>query len=421
MLLDARLDGPDGGAAVLLAPPASKAMSGERGVLDGVAGVELGSLKHSELVEELVDLVAERARLEGRYTAVLGELASRDGAQSAAWQLRQYTRMNSAQARSEARMAEALVEHEFTETLEALCAGEIQMSHARVIARESPKKHRRSESDFLELSRAYPSDVIARHTLAYESLQVYADLEAEAAAKDPTPADAELALQRQERRCSMLLGDDGMWHLHADLDFVTGRQISQQIAAAERAVRQRDEAGVLTFPQRNADALCDLILGLQRPQANLVVVADYDTVSGTLTNPRLDDGTPLSARQLAEFAADAKVLPAMFRGDWSDLALGRARSANDAQRIVLAIRDGGCIACATHSERCHAHHIDHYEDGGLTDIPNLAMLCEPCHLDHHQRHWAIDTPPNGKPRRTPPDQGDGAQPSASTRASARGP
>lgn len=376
--------------------------SGVGGAVNGTTGSGLEALSHGKLVEVLVDLVAERARLEGRYAAVLSELVSRDGAQSAAWQLRQYTRMNSAQARSEARLAEALVQHEFTDTLEALCAGEIQMSHAKVIARESPKKHRRSESDFLELCRAYPSDVIARHTLAYESLQVYADLEAEAAANDRTPADAELALQREERRCSMLLGDDGMWHLRADLDFITGRQISQQLAAAERAVRQQDDVIELTFPQRNADALCDLILGRQKPQASLVIVTDYDVVTGQLDNPRLDDGTPLSARQLAELAADAKVLPAVFKSDWAELALGRARSANDAQRIVLAIRDGGCISCATHSERCHAHHIQHYEDDGLTDIPNLAMLCEPCHIDHHQRHWVIDTPPNGTPRRAPP-------------------
>lgn len=401
MLVDAPLGRFDGTAGGL----SSSANHNGEAASDGGAGideVDLGALKHSELVDELVDLVTERARLEGRYVTVLSELVSRDGAQSAAWQLREYTRMNTPQARSEARLAEALVEHEFTDTLDALSAGEIQMSHAKVIARESPKRHRRSESDFLELCRAYPSDVIARHTLAYESLQVYADLDAEAAAKDRTPVDAELALQREERRCSMLLGDDGMWHLRANLDFVTGRQISLQLAAAERAVRQRDEADEFTFPQRNADALCDLILGRQKPQASLVVVADYDTVSGRLDNPRLDDGTPLSAQMLAELAADAKVLPAVFKSDWSELALGRVRSASDAQRIVLAIRDGGCIGCATHSERCHAHHIEHYEADGLTEIPNLALLCEPCHLDHHQRHWAIDTPPNGTPRRAPP-------------------
>lgn len=386
-------------------------VSGADAVADGAQEIEAGlsgghgnlsALTHTELVDHVVGLVAERARLEAHYLAAVGEMVARDGAQSAAWQLREHTRMNSVQARSEARLAEALAENEFTDTLEALSAGEIQMSHAKVIARESPKQHRRSEDEFLELCRTYPSDVVARHSLAYESLQVYADLEAEAKAEDRTPIDAELALQRHKRRCSMHIGDDGMWHLRADFDFITGREISQQLAAAERAVRRRANGAELTFSQRNADALCDLILGRQKPQAGLVIIADYDAVSGLLANPRFDDGTPLSAQLLAELAADAKVLPAVFNSDWSELALGRVRSASDAQRIVLAIRDGGCIACATHSERCHAHHVDHFEDDGLTDIPNLAMLCEPCHLDHHLHHWAIESPPDGKPRRAPP-------------------
>ncbi|WP_419853391.1 HNH endonuclease [Candidatus Poriferisodalis sp.] len=383
----------------------------ERGpFLEAQCAARLGleSLTDSDLLDRVVKLTAERSRIEAEYLAAVGELVSRDGVQSAAWQLREYTRMNGAQARSEARLAESLTEHSLGDTLDALAAGEIHMSHAKVIARETPKTHRRSESDFLGLCRDYPSDVVARHSLAYESEQVFADLAAEAAAATPggtvEPADAELALQRHQRRCSMRLGDDGMWHLNADLDFLVGRQVSMQLAAAERAVRQRDDSAEDTFPQRNADALCDLILGRQRPGASLVIAADYDSVSGQLTNPRLDDGTPISANQLAELAADAKILPAIFNSDWSQLALGRVRSASEAQRIILAIRDGGCIACATHSERCHAHHIDYFEDGGHTDIPNLANLCEPCHLDHHQRHWPIETPASGRPRRAPPDR-----------------
>ncbi len=392
---------------------AAEALAAARGTergpfLDAQCAARLGleSLTDSDLLDRVVKLTAERSRIEAECLAAVGELVSRDGAQSAAWQLREYTRMNGAQARSEARLAESLAANELGDTLDALAAGEIQMSHARVIAREAPKTHRRGESDFLGLCRAYPSDVVARHSLAYESEQVYADLAAEAAAATPggtvEPADAELALQRHQRRCSMRLGDDGMWHLNADLDYLVGRQVSMQLAAAERAVRQRDDSAEDTFPQRNADALCDLILGRQRPGASLVIAADYDSVSGRLANPRLDDGTPISANQLAELAADAKILPAIFNSNWSQLALGRVRSASEAQRIVLAIRDGGCIACATHSEQCHAHHIDYFEDGGNTDIANLANLCEPCHLDHHQRHWPIETPPNGRPRRAPP-------------------
>ena len=315
-----------------------------------------------------MELAGERARVEGEYLAALGEMTSRVGAQAAAHQLRELTRMNSAQARSESRLAESLVSHEMAATLDALKSGKILASHAKVIAREAPKKHRRSEEDFLELCRAYPSDRVARHPFAYVSQQVYADIEAEAAAKGLGPIDAELELQRAERSGSMWLGSDGMWHLGATFDFMTGRHLNSAIQAAVRSARRRaqdnsnnggsggrvgiDVDGNVsgdvepTQTQLTADAISDLIAGtakVRRANTSLVIVADYDTVNDRLVNPRLDDGTPLSAQMLAEHAVDAKVLPAVFKADWSELALGRARNASDAQRLILAVRDRGCI------------------------------------------------------------------------------
>ena len=191
----------------------------------------------------------------------------------------------------------------------------------------------------MELCRTYPSDTVARNPLAYESLAVYADLEAEAAAAGLSPIDAELALQRFERSGSMRMGDDG---------------------------------------------------------------------------------TPLSARQLADYAVDANVLPAVFSADWSQLALGRTRNASDAQRLILAVRDGGCIGCELTSEHTQAHHIQYFENNGLTEMPNLASLCTPCHKDLHQHDRPIDTPPDGRPRLLPPEH-DHSSPPARAPATARSP
>ena len=157
---------------------------------------------------------------------------------------------------------------------------------------------------------------------------------------------------------------------------------------------------------------------------SLIIVADYDATRDLLANPRLDDGTPLSAQMLADHAVDAKVLPAVFKADWSELALGRTRNANDAQRLVLAVRDGGCIGCDLTSEHTQAHHIDHFENGGLTDIPNLASMCQPCHGDLHARDRKIHTPPDGRPRLRPPDPRNGNPPGCdpvAAPASARSP
>ena len=415
---------------------------------DGVAGVDLAGLSNSALEDRVVGLVALRARVEGEHLAALGELTSRCGAQSAAWQLREFTRMNSSQARTESRLAESLVEHDLTATLDALTAGEIQTSHAKVIANEAPKQHRRSEEDFLELCRTYPSDTVARNPLAYESLAVYVDLEAEAAAAGLSPIDAELALQRFERSGSMCMGDDGMWHLHAKLDFIAGREVSAAIQAAVRSQRHRnndnnfragfgndndndndsgsgsdDDGDEPTRAQLTADAISDLIAGTantRRAATNLLIIADYDIANDRLANPRLDDGTPLSAQMLADYAVDANVLPAVFSADWSQLALGRTRNASDAQRLILAVRDGGCIGCELTSEHTQAHHIQYFENNGLTEVPNLASLCTPCHKDLHQHDTKIHTPPDGRPRLVPPEHHHTQSPAAAP-ATARSP
>ena len=397
---------------------------------------DLDALNVDELTALLVELTAERARIEGRYLAVVGEMASRYGAQATAYLLRDQTRMNCAQARSEARLAESLVSEGFTDTLDAMQAGEIHMSHAKVIAREAPKKHRRSEDDFLELARAYPSDTIARHPLANYSLQIADELAAEAAAKDLSAIDAELALKRHERSASLRMGDDGMWHLRGKFDFLAGRQLSAALQAAVRSMRRRhaednpDDSGDGDTPSRaqlTADALCELLLGneaARRAANNLLIIANYDIASDRLANPRLDDGTPLSAQMLVEYGVNAKVLPAMFSADWSQLALGRTRNANDAQRLVLAVRDGGCIGCELTFEHTQAHHIDYFENDGLTEIPNLASLCEPCHRDVHTHDRKIHTPPDGHPRLRPPkprNAGPPARTPIATPASARSP
>ena len=423
---------------------------------DSVEREDLGSLGYGDLKDLVVELVSERARIEGRYLAAVGELASRNGAQSAAYVLRDQTRLSASQARAEARLAEDLVSQGMEATLDAMQAGEIGMSHAKVIAREAPKKHRRSETEFIELSRAYPSDTVARHPLAYVSQQVYADLEAEAAAKDLSPVDAELALQRAQRWGSMRLGDDGMWRLDAKLDFLTGRHLNTALQAMVRSLRRRAEntdgtaddgngtaagqcdandgtedggAGVVpTRAQLTADAISDLIAGtakVRRANTSLVIIADYDVVNDRLANPRLDDGTLLSARMLAEHGVDAKVLPAMFKADWTEVALGRARNASDAQRLILAVRDRGCIGCELTSEHTQAHHIDYYEHGGLTEIPNLASMCWDCHTNLHQHDRQIHTPPDGRPCLRPPEQ-DHSGPGPPARdptapATARGP
>ena len=383
---------------------------GDCGALVRVERKDPAKLADGELKDRVVDLAEARARLDGEYLATLGELADRDGAQGAAYRLREMNRMTSAAARSDARLALDLKENDFGDTVEAMRAGEVNLSHARVIAREAPKKHRRSETEFLELARAYPADVVAKHPFAYQSEEMYADLAAEQAAKSREPADAEYALQRAERKTTLNYGADGMWHLQGRFDFLTGRRINQALVAAIRARTQHEGSADHTRPQHAADALAELVCGETRADTRLLILADYDHTADTLNNPRLDDGTPLSAELLAQEALDAEVYCGVFNADWTNLALGRTRNASDAQRLILAARDRGCVRCGAHTETTHAHHPTPHAAGGQTDPANLQLLCSPCHTHHHQtddhnhtgqpkQHDHSKQPPDGPPNR----------------------
>ena len=106
------------------------------------------------------------------------------------------------------------------------------------------------------------------------------------------------------------------------------------------------------------------------------MVADYDVVDRRLGNPRLADGTRLTGDEFVRLALEAEILPALFDTKGQPLWLGRAhRDATTAQRIALAVRDGGCVGCSAPIASCEPHHEHHWKNGGPTDIDNLCLLC----------------------------------------------
>jgi hypothetical protein len=91
------------------------------------------------------------------------------------------------------------------------------------------------------------------------------------------------------------------------------------------------------------------------------------------------------------------------------LELGRtARLADVNQRRALAVRDRGCIipGCGAPPAHCDAHHIQHWADGGPTDLCNLCLLCASHHTAVHEGVWIIRMGADGIPEVIPPDRVD---------------
>ncbi len=237
--------------------------------------------------------------------------------------------------------------------------------------------------------------------------------------------------QRRNRRASISEQPDGMFHLFAQLDPLTGAQVRAALfAKSDELFRCEDPKQRSTPPQRFADALAGLVCNSAGTETRggggadaaggrggvpqgfeLIVLADYDLLHGRITNARLTDGTRLTDAETLAIACDAKILPGIFNKHTGDVLLGRSqRKVSKRLRKRLVVRDGGCIGCGAHERICQAHHIEHWCDDGETNFENTCLLCWRCHHIRVHQHGEqvvrhadgrftlappLDTPPAG--------------------------
>ena len=119
----------------------------------------------------------------------------------------------------------------------------------------------------------------------------------------------------------------------------------------------------------------------ERPVMNVGTgrIRDFHPDSGRIPPIcELEDGTPISARRLAELALGGHIQHFLFDGPHTVLAVGnRQRLFTGKIREALILRDRTCTepGCAVRGRDCHAHHIVAHEDGGPTSEANGEMRC----------------------------------------------
>ncbi|RMH79208.1 MAG: DUF222 domain-containing protein, partial [Actinomyces sp.] len=198
------------------------------------------------------------------------------------------------------------------------------------------------------------------------------------------------------------------WRFGFELDSVTGAQVAQVLDREMDRLWRHDGGrdgtpdAVRSVEQRRADAFTRL-LGVDSPvetdrdlpadvpgkaRLELVAVADLGLLSGIEPEGRCEivDAGPVPPTLLARLIEryDTRISGALFAGPGRPLWLGRSRRlADTAQRLALALRDGGCVVCGAPFAHTHAHHVEPYADGGRTDIDQLASLCAHCHTHVH--------------------------------------
>ncbi|CAB4324561.1 unannotated protein [freshwater metagenome] len=127
------------------------------------------------------------------------------------------------------------------------------------------------------------------------------------------------------------------------------------------------------------------------------------------------DGTELDAAAVSLLTCDSVVQRVMMAGD-KVLDMGReTRTATSVQRRAIITRDRHCRApgCCTKPKHCDVHHIDHWINGGRTDVDRMVLLCGTHHRQFHRPGYRMELDenavftvhsPKGWSRSTTPDR-----------------
>ncbi|MYH97285.1 MAG: DUF222 domain-containing protein [Acidimicrobiia bacterium] len=180
-------------------------VSAEAVARDDVSGVEtlevlrvwrvnLGELPLEKLDERIEELGRTRSQVEGLLAEALAERARQSTPRAAVSVLRERVLESGGKAGSDVKLAVSLAEN-FPTTLEALAAGEINASQARVIERVAGKPDYRSEEAILACTKEAPADLLSRHALRREPIE--------------ERGYTKYQQQRQDRRAFMTQEPDG--------------------------------------------------------------------------------------------------------------------------------------------------------------------------------------------------------------------
>ena len=328
------------------------------------------------------------ARAEANRLMILAAVdALGDRGADAATMGRSVSRRSERRAKSDAAAAGALIE--MPQVADRLRRGEITTEHVSACADAASRLSPGEADELAGMTAAMPADRFAKKSREWVNRRESANA-----------IEQRHRRQRRRREAATWTSGDGMVHLHAQFDPVTGGAVMAALAERcdhlWRADGGRDGTpdDVRSQGQRRADALADLIVpesddraaaepdDVRAPHPRFMVHLVFDLSARTL---ELVDGEPLPPGLLAEIGVDAEVVGHVLSGDGRPLWLGRSRRlASREQWISLIARDRGCDDCAAPIALTEAHHPHEWEHGGRTDIDNLELKCHRCHANEHR-------------------------------------
>ena len=296
---------------------------------------------------------------------------------------------------------------------EGLASGELSLDLVEPLAEVASP----SSDAALREASAHWSVRQARELAAWHRAREEAEAEAKAAAEaaaipelegDEAALAANAAAREFEQR-TLRFNDSrqSMWVSFPRDDFALVKSRLVGRVAAENGQPASDAVGYVPYDKR----LYDELMREFREGDRSAPGENGGRASGTSARPRVVVHAPLellvgcsgdavaeiagvgpvSAEVVRRLACDAHVDLAVEDPQGSILNQGRARrDPTPVQRLEIDRRDKGCrFSGCNYTEFTHVHHIQHWADGGLTNLDNLITLCDRHHRAVHELGWTV--------------------------------
>jgi Domain of unknown function (DUF222) len=219
-------------------------------------------------------------------------------------------------------------------------------------------------------------------------------------AADAAAVLAEHVTAVEARRFELLRCESGGLALRGWFDPVGAAAIR---SALEPLARPSGVDDARSRERRLADALVELaahgldagvIPARSGQRAHLQLTASVETVQGLAgaSGGELEFAGVVPAATVQRLACDASIRRVLLGPDSAVLDVGRAlRVPSAAGRAALRVRDRGCVwpGCERPASWTSAHHVRHWGHGGMSDLPNLVLLCHRHHWMVHEGGWQV--------------------------------
>lgn len=363
------------------------------------AGADVGLATDAELCAAVRHLAVARAALDAAEAHVLAELdvrgvCDREFGSPTLWWVTTQTRASRSAVSGRLRLASALRRLDVVD--DALSDGSITVDHARVLADAAANP--RISDDVVDVQGELVDGARRVSFRQWRSeVAVLVELLDQDGGYDPaTDGDRNQLHVRPLGAGAVgvsgeLVGDQALTFTQL-LEAETDR-------LRRRARADHDHTPDLPVPSRSTLRALALVELLAKGSAGAAPTGTGPVVDITLTVRADDPDTAVTvddahvhADVVRHLRCDAMFTPVVVDPTGVPLDLGRTvRFASRAQRRALAVRDGGCVfpGCDLPVGWTDAHHVTTWDNGGTTELSNLASLCRHHHGVTHRRGWTM--------------------------------